>query len=442
LFYGLGSDGTVGANKNSIKIIGEDTDNFAQGYFVYDSKKSGSVTVSHLRFGPDAIRSTYLIDQANFIACHQWEFLQKFDILKDAKDGSTFLLNSPFDDPQETWMRLPQSMQQRILDKGLKVYAINAYKVARSAGMGNRINTVMQVCFFALAGVMPKEEAIEAIKKAIRKTYGKKGEEVVAMNIKAVDSTLDNLYEVPIGTPSTDDSTHTWVPDNAPPFVRDVLGKMMARQGDALPVSALPADGTYPNGTTKYEKRNVCQEVPVWDPDVCVQCGKCVMVCPHAVIRSKVYDEPASARCARQLQEHQCPRQSLERPQVHHSGGGGRLHRLRPLCGCVPRQEQGGTRQESHQHGRATAHSRARTGELGLLPEVAQPRPQQAGFAQDLPPADAGTPVRVLWSLCRLRRNPLHQTGHPVVWGQNVNRQRHRLFLHLWRQPAHHPLHP
>jgi pyruvate-ferredoxin/flavodoxin oxidoreductase len=293
LFYGLGSDGTVGANKNSIKIIGEDTDNFAQGYFVYDSKKSGSVTVSHLRFGPDAIRSTYLIDQANFIACHQWEFLQKFDILKDAKDGSTFLLNSPFDDPQETWMRLPQSMQQRILDKGLKVYAINAYKVARSAGMGNRINTVMQVCFFALAGVMPKEEAIEAIKKAIRKTYGKKGEEVVAMNIKAVDSTLDNLYEVPIGTPSTDDSTHTWVPDNAPPFVRDVLGTMMARQGDALPVSALPADGTYPSGTTKYEKRNVCQEVPVWDPDVCVQCGKCVMVCPHAVIRSKVYDEPA-----------------------------------------------------------------------------------------------------------------------------------------------------
>ena len=293
MFYGLGSDGTVGANKNSIKIIGGDTDNYAQGYFVYDSKKSGSVTVSHLRFGPDPIRSTYLIDSANFVACHQWEFVKQLDLLKAAKPGATFLINTTFDDPQETWMRLPQKLQQEIIEKGLKVYGINAYKVARSAGMGNRINTVMQVCFFALAGVMPREQAVEAIKKAIRKTYGKKGEEVVAMNIKAVDSTLENLFEVSVGAVEGDATPHQWVPDNAPPFVRDVLGKIMAREGDDLPVSAMPADGTFPSGTTQYEKRNVCQEVPIWDPDVCVQCGKCVMVCPHAVIRSKVYEEPA-----------------------------------------------------------------------------------------------------------------------------------------------------
>ncbi|MBU6230042.1 MAG: pyruvate:ferredoxin (flavodoxin) oxidoreductase [Cyanobacteria bacterium REEB459] len=295
VFYGLGSDGTVGANKNSIKIIGEDTPNYAQGYFVYDSKKSGSVTVSHLRFGPQPIRSTYLISRANFIACHQWEFVQKFDLLKEAQPGATLLLNSPYDDPAETWQRLPQSIQQQIIDKNIQVYAINAYPVARQAGMAGRINTVMQVCFFALAGVLPREAAIAAIKQAIRKTYGKKGEEVVAMNIQAVDSSLDHLYSVPVGRPSGDAQPHRWVPDTAPAFVQQVLGKMMARDGDSLPVSALPADGTYPSGTSQYEKRNVAQEVPLWDPDVCVQCGKCVMVCPHAVIRSKVYEESALA---------------------------------------------------------------------------------------------------------------------------------------------------
>ena len=295
VFYGLGSDGTVGANKNSIKIIGEDTPNYAQGYFVYDSKKSGSVTVSHLRFGPEPIRSTYLISRANFIACHQWEFVQKFELLKEAQPGATLLLNSPYDDPAETWQRLPQAIQQQIIEKQIQVYAINAYPVARQAGMGGRINTVMQVCFFALAGVLPRAEAIAAIKQAIRKTYGKKGEEVVAMNMKAVDSSLDHLQPVPVGRPSGDDQPHPWVPDTAPAFVQEVLGKMMARDGDNLPVSALPADGTYPCGTSQYEKRNVAQELPLWDPDVCVQCGKCVMVCPHAVIRSKVYEEGALA---------------------------------------------------------------------------------------------------------------------------------------------------
>ncbi len=297
IFFGLGSDGTVGANKNSIKIIGEETDNYAQGYFVYDSKKSGSVTVSHLRFGPDPIRSTYLINSANFVACHQWEFVDQFDLLESAKPGAVLLLNSRFS-PEETWMRLPQTLKDQIVEKNLKVYTINANQVARDAGMAGRINTVMQVCFFAVAGVLPREEAIEQIKKSIRKTYGKKGEEIVQMNMKAVDETLAHLYEIPYseftpdaGQSAVAPSTLKFpIPDAAPTFVHDVLGMMIARKGDELPVSALPCDGTYPSGTSQWEKRNIAQEIPVWDPNVCVQCGKCVMVCPHAVIRSKVYE--------------------------------------------------------------------------------------------------------------------------------------------------------
>lgn len=293
LFYGLGSDGTVGANKNSIKIIGEDTDNYAQGYFVYDSKKSGSVTISHLRFGAQPIRSTYLITSANFIACHQWEFVHKFNLLETAKPGATFLINSPYS-PEETWTHLPASIRDEILQKQLQVYVVNASLVARDAGMGGRINTVMQVCFFALAGVLPRDEAIAQIKRMIRKTYSKKGEVVVEMNLKAVDQTLEHLHEViPVeSTPSdasTDEAQGT-IPETAPAFVRDVLGTIMARHGDDLPVSALPIDGTYPTGTSKWEKRNIAQEIPVWDPEVCVQCAKCVLVCPHGVIRAKVYE--------------------------------------------------------------------------------------------------------------------------------------------------------
>ncbi|MBZ8181084.1 pyruvate:ferredoxin (flavodoxin) oxidoreductase [Oscillatoria salina] len=296
VFYGLGSDGTVGANKNSIKIIGEETDNYAQGYFVYDSKKSGSVTVSHLRFGPEKLRSSYLISNASFVACHQWQFLEKLAVLSVAKPGSTFLLNSPYD-PETTWQQLPQDIRQEIQEKELKFYAIDAYEVANNAGMGGRINTVMQVCFFALAKVLPKEDAIAQIKKAIRKTYGKKGEEVVKRNLEAVDSTLDRLHEVNYRSfklpEATSEKDYSAIPETAPAFVREVLGKMMLRKGDEIPVSALPVDGTYPSGTSKWEKRNVAMEVPVWDTDVCVQCGKCVMVCPHGVIRSKVYDESA-----------------------------------------------------------------------------------------------------------------------------------------------------
>lgn len=290
VFYGLGSDGTVGANKNSIKIIGEETNNYAQGYFVYDSKKSGSVTVSHLRFGPNPIRSTYLISKANFVACHQWQFLEQFEMLHLAAPGATFLLNSPYK-PDEVWDKLPRPVQETIINKKLKFYVCDANKVARESGMGGYINTVMQVCFFALSGVLPREDAINEIKKSIQKTYGKKGQEIVQMNLKAVDNALAHLYEVKVPETATSQITlRSPVPDFAPAFVRDVQGMMIAKCGDLLPVSALPNDGTYPTGTAKWEKRNIAMEIPVWDPEVCVQCGKCVMVCPHSVIREKVYD--------------------------------------------------------------------------------------------------------------------------------------------------------
>lgn len=295
MFYGLGSDGTVGANKNSIKIIGEGTENNAQGYFVYDSKKSGSMTVSHLRFGLSKIRSTYLIDKANFIGCHHWGFIEKIDILKNAAPGAIVLLNSPYE-AEMVWEHLPAKVKKQILAKDLKVYAINASQVAKNSGMGHRINTIMQVCFFALAGVLPQDQAIAKIKQAIEKTYGKKGAEVVRMNLQAVDNTLDNLHEVEI--PLVEKGklldvgmfTTMSLQKDQPKFVSDVLGKIMLWEGDDLPVSALPADGTFPSGTAKWEKRNVAAEIPVWDGDVCVQCGKCVMVCPHAAIRAKAYE--------------------------------------------------------------------------------------------------------------------------------------------------------
>ncbi|MFQ3674683.1 MAG: pyruvate:ferredoxin (flavodoxin) oxidoreductase, partial [Aggregatilineales bacterium] len=290
LFYGLGADGTVGANKNSIKIIGENTPNYAQGYFVYDSKKSGSMTVSHLRFGPQPIRSSYLIHKANFIACHQPIFIERYDLLKDAADGATFLLNTPYA-LDKVWERLPRVAQQHILEKRLKVYVIDAVKVAREAGMGGRINTVMQVCFFALSGVLPREQAIDEIKKSIVKTYRKKGEKVVQQNLQAVDQTLAHLYELPV--PDSVTSTVELLPpvsEDAPPFVRNVLGEMLALRGDQIPVSAMPVDGVFPVGTSQYEKRNLAAEIPVWDADLCIQCGKCAFVCPHAAIRIKAYE--------------------------------------------------------------------------------------------------------------------------------------------------------
>ncbi|HEX7629182.1 MAG TPA: pyruvate:ferredoxin (flavodoxin) oxidoreductase, partial [Candidatus Methylomirabilis sp.] len=289
LFFGLGADGTVGANKNSIKIIGEDTENYAQGYFVYDSKKSGAVTISHLRFGPKPIHSTYLISQASFVACHQFSFLERLDVLREAGPGATFLLNSQYG-PDEVWDHLPKTAQKQIIEKKLRFYVIDAYKVAEQTGMGVRINTVMQTCFFAISGVLPREEAIAAIKHAIEKTYGKRGESVVKKNFAAVDAALDHLHEVKVpGQVTSTFDLRLPVPTAAPEFVQKTLGKIIAGEGDSLPVSAFPKDGTFPTGTTQWEKRNIALEIPVWDADICIQCGKCILVCPHAVIRSKVY---------------------------------------------------------------------------------------------------------------------------------------------------------
>jgi pyruvate-ferredoxin/flavodoxin oxidoreductase len=289
LFYGLGSDGTVGANKNSIKIIGTETPNFAQGYFVYDSKKSGSMTTSHLRFGPNPIRSTYLITKASFVACHNFSFLEKMNVLEAAMPGAVFLLNSEYS-AAEVWDKLPRSTQEQMLRKKIEFYVIDGYKVAREAGMGSRINTIMQTCFFAISGVLPREDAIAQIKKAIKKTYGKRGESVVQKNFAAVDHALAHLekVELPSAASSTFDLTGAFS-SKAPKFVHDVLGMIAEGKGDQIPVSAIPAGGAYPSGTAQWEKRNIAQFIPVWDENLCIQCGKCVMVCPHAVIRAKIY---------------------------------------------------------------------------------------------------------------------------------------------------------
>jgi len=292
VFYGLGADGTVGANKNSVKIIGEHTDLHAQGYFVYDSKKSGAITVSHLRFDPRPIRSTYLIRKAGFIACHQPQFLERMDLLEVADHGATFLVNSPHP-PENFWHHLPQELQDAIITKQIEVYVIDAYKIAREVGLGARINTVMQPCFFALAGMLPRAEAIQAIKASIEKTYSKTGEAVVRRNLEAVDRALGELHRVPI--PAVATSTlrlKPAVPEHAPDFVKRVTARMLEGKGDLLPVSALPVDGTFPTGTARWEKRAIAREIPIWDPAICIDCGKCAIACPHAAIRMKIYPLP------------------------------------------------------------------------------------------------------------------------------------------------------
>lgn len=289
VFYGLGSDGTVGANKNTIKILGSDPDTYAQGYFVYDSKKSGSRTVSHLRFGPAPIRAPYLVSRAGFVGCHHWSILERVDVLEFARPGATLLINSPFD-ADEVWDRLPAPVQQKVIDLGIEVYVVNANQVARAAGLGGRTNTVLQTCFFAISGVLPRDVAIERIKKAITKTYARKSMEVVAKNHAAVDAAVAQLHhlEVP-GRVTSGHGLLAPVPADAPRFVQDVTAPMLAGRGDDLPVSALPVDGTYPSGTTRYEKRNISDLVAVWDPEACIQCGNCSFVCPHAVLRAKYY---------------------------------------------------------------------------------------------------------------------------------------------------------
>ena len=288
VFFGLGSDGTVGANKASVKIIGESTDLFAQGYFVYDSKKSGSITVSHLRFGPEPIRSTYLVDGADFVACHQFGMLGRTKVLESAKHGATFLLNAPYG-PDEIWDHLPGGVQRLLIDKEIDFWVIDALAVADETGMGSRINTVMQPCFFKLAGILPPEEAISQIKAFVEETYAKRGEAVVARNFAAIDRSLERLGHVTLGGVTNEQSATTPIPDDVPDFVARITARLIAGDGDQLPVSALPVDGTFPTGTATYEKRAIAQTIPIWDPAICIDCGKCAMVCPHATIRMKVF---------------------------------------------------------------------------------------------------------------------------------------------------------
>jgi len=293
LFFGLGADGTVGANKNSVKIIAEDPAMYAQGYFVYDSHKSGAQTISHLRFGKQPIRSPYLLESANFIACHHSSFLNRIDVLRLAAEGGTFLLNTPYG-PDIVWDHLPCSLQTRILDKRLRFFVIDASKVAQDTGLGRRINTVLQTCFFAISGVLPRDEAIKRIKQSIEKTYGAKGPDVVRKNFQAVDHTLEHLFEVTVPAAATSAFDRPpIVPEHAPEFVREIVAKMMLGRGDEIRVSQLPVDGTYPSGTAAFEKRNVSDVVAVWDSDLCIQCGQCSFACPHSVIRAKYYHEHA-----------------------------------------------------------------------------------------------------------------------------------------------------
>ena len=295
MFFGLGADGTVGANKNSIKIIGEETDFYAQGYFVYDSKKSGSRTTSHLRFGPNPIHSPYLIQKASFVACHQYEFLLQTDILRYASTGAVFLLNSPFK-PDEVWDKLPKKVQAKIIEKKIKFYNIDGYDVAQRTGMGTRVNTIMQTCFFAISGVLPKDDAIAKIKESIKKTYGRKGDEIVRKNFLAVDETLANLHEIPYTAVTSTIEMPPVVPPESPEFVQEVIAPIMVGDGDALPVSKMPVDGTFPSATTRWERRNVALNVPIWESEECIQCGTCSFVCPHACIRCNEYDKDLLAK--------------------------------------------------------------------------------------------------------------------------------------------------
>ena len=441
LFYGLGADGTVGANKNSIKIIGEETHNYAQGYFVYDSKKSGSMTVSHLRFGPEPIRSTYLISRANFVACHLPVFLERYEMLRALVPGGTFLLNTPFG-KDEIWSKLPTPVQETLLAKKAKFFVIDATKVARESGMGGRINTIMQVCFFALSGVLPKAEAIEAIKYSIKKTYGRKGEEIVQMNLKAVDNTLAHLHEVAVSNCKVNGTGPLLPPitPNAPGFVRNVLGKIAAGDGDDLPVSAFPNDGSFPTATAQFEKRNLALEIPVWDEKTCIQCLKCVAICPHATIRAKVFDAaelknvPATFKsCDSRVPEFKGQKFSLQVAPEDCTG-------CRICVEVCPAKNKTEVKLKAINMRPQPPLRDAEARELGLFPEAAGIRPAQDQVQRAAPAAIIAAAVRVQRRVRRLRRDALHQDAHAVVRRPRGHRQRDGLLLDLRRQSADHAL--
>ena len=441
VFYGLGADGTVGANKNSIKIIGEATDLFVQGYFVYDSKKSGATTVSHLRTSPRPIRSAYLISKARFVACHQFEFLERVDVLEHAGEEAVFLLNAPYAAGQ-VWDHLPREVQAQLLEKRIRFYAIDASEVARQTGMGGRINTVMQTCFFAISGVLPPEQAIAEIKHAIEKTYQKRGAEVVKRNFEAVDATLAHLHEVPV--PSAISATHARPPlvsALAPDFVQRMTSVLLAGKGDLLPVSAFPVDGTWPVGTAKWEKRNLALEIPVWDQQICIQCNQCVLVCPHAAIRAKVYDQSPLAAAPPTFKS--VPYKGREFK--------GRAYTIQvapeDCTGCnlcvhvCPAKDRTNPRHKAiDMHPQAPLRDAERINYaffLDLPDTAAGGSPESRSQTVAVPRAA----VRVLGGVRRVRRNALHQAAHATLWRPRPGGQRHRLLVHLWWQPAYHAIH-
>ena len=440
LFFGLGADGTVGANKNTIKIIGENTDFATQGYFVYDSKKSGSMTTSHLRFGPKAIQSAYLINKADFVACHQPAFLTRYNMLKDLIPGGTFLLNIPFG-PEAVWDHLPQKVQEQLISKKVKFYVIDAISVAKKAGMGGRINTIMQACYFALSGVLPREEAIASIKKSIVKTYKKKGDKIVQANLDAVDTTLANLHEVHFeGKKPGNIPFRKVVPDNAPDFVKNVLGKIIAGEGDDLPVSAMPADGTYPTATALFEKRDIALEIPVWNESLCIQCGKCVAVCPHAVIRPKVY-EPSLLS--------QAP-EGFKTAVAKHRDWKGMNYTLQvspeDCTGCGLCVEACPVKSKTEANVKAiNMKSQAplvaqESKNWDFFLGLARGGPLQDQPGHDQPTAAPAATFRVFRRLRGMRRDRLREDGVPAIRGPHAGGQRDRVLLHLRRQPADDPL--
>ena len=441
VFYGLGADGTVGANKNSIKIIGQETDLYAQGYFVYDSKKSGAITISHLRIEPDADPLGVSGDRASFVACHQFEFVDKIDVLEHAAPGAAFLLNAPFA-ADEVWDQLPREMQEQIIERKIRFFAIDAYELAKQAGMGTRINTIMQTCFFAIAGLLPRDEAIAHIKKAIEKTYGKRGPEVVRRNCEVVDQALAHLHEIAVPAAVSAGRTRPpLVSERAPDFVQKITAVMLAGKGDLLPVSAFPVDGTWPVATAKWEKRNLALEIPVWDSKICIQCNQCALVCPHAAIRAKVYDESALAGAPPTFKS------TLYRGNEH-KGKHFTIQVAPEDCtGCnlcvnvCPAKDRTNPKHKAiDMHPQAPLREAERDNyDFFLEPAGTRPHGDDQARSQELAVPRAA--VRVLGRLRRLRRNAVPQAAHAALRRPAADRQRHRLLVDLRRQPADHAVH-
>ncbi len=445
MFFGLGADGTVGANKSTIKIIGGETDNYAQGYFVYDSKKSGSITVSHLRFGKEPIRNPYLLSKATFIACHNPSFLKTYDMLASAAEGGVFLLTTS--QPKEkVWDSLPLEVQRQLIEKKMRLFIIDAVALAEELGLGSRINMIMQTAFFVISEIIPKEDAIRSIKEQIKKTYTKKGEEVVKMNYASVDQALRNIVEVPVPGRATGKPMRGPVVPDSPPFVRDVLAPMIAMRGDDLPVSAMPVDGTWPTGTTQYEKRRVAVHIPVWEPDICIQCGLCSYVCPHATIRMNAYDPavlvsaPAAFKSAdAKGKELAGLKFTVQVAAEDCTGCGSCVYACPAHKKDAKRQADARFQGDQHVPCRADNGPGGRQLRVLQLPAPSPPVPVQRAQRKGEPVRDE--PLRVPQRLRRVRRDTVHQTPHTAFRRPPANRERDGMQLHLRRQPAHDPVH-